>query len=287
MPNNQWDSKSGVQSVYRALKLLEYVCTSDDHRGVSLSELSERIGLSKPSVYRLLNTLQAFHFVSKEPETGLYRPGPGLIELAQKGLERFEIRSIALPYLEDLQKKTNETVHLAILDSGEVVYLEKRESTQTIRMYSAVGRRAPAHCTGLGKAILAFLPKDERRRILKEKGLKAYTSKTITSLFEFEAECERIRERGFAFDLGEHEKEIRCVAAPIFDHRGYPVAALSVAVPAFRTDIDQLKIMGKEVWLTAVRISANLGYKIHDAPEQGGHFSKLLCERDEKGRWSS
>ncbi|RLA94283.1 MAG: IclR family transcriptional regulator, partial [Deltaproteobacteria bacterium] len=77
---------------------------------------------------------------SKEPETGLYRPGPGLIELAQKGLERFEIRSIALPYLEDLQKKTNETVHLAILDSGEVVYLEKRESTQTIRMYWTVRR---------------------------------------------------------------------------------------------------------------------------------------------------
>ena len=262
MPNNQWDPKSGVQSVYRALKLLEYVCTSDNHRGVSLSELSERIGLSKPSVYRLLNTLQVFHLVSKEPETGLYRPGPGLIELAQKGLERFEIRNIALPYLEDLQKKSNETVHLAILDSGEVVYLEKRESKQTIRMYSAVGRRAPAHCTGLGKAILAFLPKEERRRILKEKGLKAYTSNTITSLSEFEVECERIRERRFAFDLGEHEEEIRCVAAPILDHTGYPVAALSVAIPAFRTNGAQLEVIGKEVKCAAVSISVKLGYKV-------------------------
>jgi len=216
--------------------------------------------IGKPSVYRLLNTLQAFHLVSKEPEAGLYRPGPGLIELAQKGLERFEIRGIALPYLEDLQKKTNETVHLAILDSGEVVYLEKRESTQTIRMYSAVGRRGPVHCTGLGKAILAFLPEEERRRILKEKGLKAYTPNTITSFSEFEAECERIRERGFAFDLGEHEEEIRCVAAPIFDHTGHPIAALSVAIPAFRTNHTLLEQFGLEVARAARAISVELGY---------------------------
>ncbi|HAF70562.1 MAG: Transcriptional regulator, IclR family [Acetothermia bacterium 64_32] len=261
MPNNEWDPRHGVQSVYRALKLLEYVCSSNDHRGVSLSELSDYIGLSKPSVYRLLNTLQAFHLVSKEPQTGLYHPGPGLIELAQKGLERFEIRKIALPYLEELQKKTNETVHLAILDSGEVVYLEKRESTQTIRMYSAVGRRAPAHCTGLGKAIMAFLPRDERRRILEERGLKPYTANTITSIDEFEQECERIRVRGFAFDLGEHEEEIRCVAAPILDHTGYPVAALSVAIPAFRTDAAQLEIIGVEVKRIASAVSSQLGYK--------------------------
>jgi len=187
-------------------------------------------------------------------------PGSGLIELAQKGLGQFEIRSIALPYLEDLQKKTNETVHLAILDSGEVVYLEKRESTQTIRMYSAVGRRAPAHCTGLGKAILAFLPEEERQRILKEKGLKAYTPNTITLLSEFERGCDRIRERGFALDLGEHEVEIRCVAAPILDHTGRPVAALSVAVPAFRTDEAQLEALGPEVVQATQEISRKLGY---------------------------
>lgn len=260
MPNNEWDPKYGVQSVYRALKLLEYICTSNDHRGASLSELSDYIGLSKPSVYRLLNTLQAFHLVSKEPQTGLYHPGPGLIALAQKALERFEIRKIALPYLEELRRETDETVHLAILDSGEVVYLEKRESTQTIRMYSAVGRRAPAHCTGLGKAILAFLPRDERQRILKEKGLKAYTANTITSIPEFERECELIRARGFALDLGEHEEEIRCVAAPIFDHTGCPIAALSVAIPAFRIDRDQLEELGPKVVKVAQEISRKLGY---------------------------
>ncbi|RLC71399.1 MAG: IclR family transcriptional regulator, partial [Chloroflexi bacterium] len=119
---------------------------------------------------------------------------------------------------------------------------------------------APAHCTGLGKAILAFLPKEERRRILKEKGLKAYTSNTITSLSEFEAECERIRERGFALDLGEHEEEIRCVAAPILDHTGYPIAALSVAIPAFRTSQAQLEELGPDVAKAAKQISVKSGY---------------------------
>lgn len=256
MHNNKWDPKHGVQSVYRALKLLQYVCTSDNHRGASLSKLSDYIGLSKPSVYRLLNTLQAFHLVSKEPQIGLYHPGPGLIELAQKGLEHFEIRKIALPYLEELQEKTDETVHLAILNSGEVVYLEKRKSTQTIRMYSAVGRRVPAHCTGLGKAILASLPQDKRRRILEEKELKVYTANTITSIEDFERECERIRARGFAFDLGEHEEEIRCVAAPVLDHMSYPVAALSVAIPESGS-----YIIGVQVKRIALAVSIQLVYK--------------------------
>jgi len=260
MPNPEWDPKRGVQSVYRALQLLRYICTADDHRGVSLPELTEFIGLSKPSVYRLVWTLQAFHFVSKDPQTGLYRPGSGLLELAHQGLERLELRNVALPYLEGLWRKTNETVHLAVLDAGEVVYLEKRESQQTIRMYSAVGRRAPAHCTGLGKAMLAFLSPSERRRILEKKGLRAYTRRTITSLVSFERECKKIRREGYALDLGEHEPDIRCVAAPIFDHTGRPIAALSVAIPAFRTDQNHLENLGPEVVQTAQAVSAKLGY---------------------------
>lgn len=260
MANETLTSREGVQSVYRALKLLEYICMLSNNRGVSLSELSNFVGLSKPSVYRIIKTLQAFRLVSKEYETGFYHPGPGLIELAQKVLEHLEVRKLALPYLDELQRKTNETVHLAVLESGEVVYIEKRESTQTIRMYSAVGRRAPAHCTGLGKAMLAFLPDRERRQILEEKGLTAYTSKTITSIAAFEGECARIRSRGFALDLGEHEEDIRCVAAPIFDHRGRPVAALSVAIPAFRTDKERLEILGPEVVKVTQEISRKLGY---------------------------
>ena len=248
-----------VQSVYRALKLLDYICSSEDHRGVSLSELSEYIGLSKPSVYKLLSTLQEFRLVSKDPRSGLYKPGPGLLELAHRGLERLELRDLALPELEKLWRETNETVHLAVLDEGEVVYLEKRESRQTIRMYSAVGRRAPAHCTGLGKAILAFLPQDERRRILAQKGMRKYTANTITNLKEFEAECKRIREQGYAFDLGEHEEEIRCVAAPILDHTGRPIAAISVAIPAFRADLARLKDIAPKVEAAARAVSEKLG----------------------------
>lgn len=261
MSNNKWSPKHGVQSVYRALRLLRYICTADNHRGVSLTELAQFIGLSKPSVYRLLSTLEAFHFVSKDPYTGLYRPGSGLLELASLGLERLELRSIALPHLEDLWRATNETVHLAILEDGEVVYIEKRESQQTVRMYSAVGRRAPAHCTGLGKAMLAFLPPSERKMILEKKGLRAYTERTITSLAAFERECEKIRKKGYALDLGEHEPDIRCVAAPIFDHMGRPIAALSVAIPAFRAgDKEHLQELGPMVVHAAQAVSNKLGY---------------------------
>lgn len=249
-----------IQSVYRALRLLDYICSHDGHEGVRLSELSRFSGLSKTSVYYLLSTLQEFRLVSKNPQTGLYMPGPGLLELAHRGWEHIELRSLARPKLEKLWRETNETVHLAILDEGEVVYLDKRESPKAVRMYSAIGRHAPVHCTGLGKAIVAYLSPEERRHLLAQKGMHCFTANTITCPQAFEEECRKIRERGYAVDLGEHEIDIRCVAAPIFDHTGRPIAAISVAIPAFRADWARLEAIAPMVKEAARALSEKMGY---------------------------
>lgn len=249
-----------VKSVHHALTLLQYVCSHDGHQGVSLSELSHLVGLSKPSVYNLLYTLQEFRLVFRDPQNGLYKPGSGLLWLAHQARERFELRSVAFPELEKLWEEVNETVHLAILEDGEIVYLEKRESRRTVRMYSGVGKRAPVHCTALGKAILAYLPQQERSFILAQKGLRRFTPNTITTLEAFENECKKVRERGYALDLGEHEMDIRCVAAPVFDHAGYPIAAISVAIPAFRADQERLENIAPKVLEAARAVSTKLGY---------------------------
>ncbi len=224
-----------------------------------LAELTRLAGLSKPSVYRLMNTLEEFRLVSRGPGAGAYLPGPGLFQLADEGLERIDIRYLAGPELDELQRKTNETVHLALLEDGEVVYVDKRESTQTIRMCSAVGRRAPVHCTGLGKAMLAFLSPTRQAEILRRRGLKQFTENTLTSVKALQRELAEIRRRGYALDVEEHEPDICCVGAPVFDYSGRVVAAISVTMPAFRTNVNSLHSLGSDVLRAAQSVSWILG----------------------------
>ncbi len=197
--------------------------------------------------------------MTRDAVSNLYRPGPGLFELAHQGLEQIELRYLAAPELDALCHQTNETVHLAVLDKGEVVYLEKRESNHTIRMYSAVGRRAPVHCTGLGKAMLAFLPQSEQEVILCSRELRRYTPRTLTDREALTRELASIRERGYAMDLEEHEEDICCVAAPVLDHCGRVVAAMSVTMPAFRTTNERLAELGVHVRAAGMSVSEKLG----------------------------
>lgn len=150
-------------------------------------------------------------------------------------------------------------MHLAVLDEGEVVYVDKRESTHTIRMYSAVGRRAPVHCTGLGKAMMAFFSPARQAEILNRRGLKQFTENTLTSVDALQSEFAEIRRRGYALDVEEHEHDICCVGAPVFDYTGQVVAAISVTIPAFRTDVNSLHALGGDVLGAAQSVSRKLG----------------------------
>jgi DNA-binding IclR family transcriptional regulator len=245
-------------SVDHALALLETFSREAPDMGVT--ELSARLRLAKSTISRLLATPAARGYVRRNPATGKYRLGLKPFEIGAVAASQLNVREAALPFLERLRDATRETVHLGVRDATEVVYVEKIESPQTIRMYSRIGRRAPLHCTALGKALLAFLPPDEGRRILG-RGLRRYTGNTLTSTRAVVAALAEIREQGYALDREEFEEGLRCVAAPIRDYTGTVVASAGIAGPAVRITEARLPEFIKAVTGATQAISAQLGHR--------------------------
>lgn len=252
--------KPGSTTVDKALKVLVALADNASPRGTSLAELSSKVGYHKTTAYRLLATLQRNGFVQQDPDTDRYRLGLKLLELSTILLDNLELRREASPLLCELMTKTNETIHLAVLEQAEVVYIDKVESLNPVRMFSRIGRRMPAHCTGMGKAILAYMP-DPYVAMVIAKGLPQRTSNTITSPDEFRRELGRIRERGYSIDNVENEDGIACTAAPVFDHTGQPIAAISVAGPSMRVTPERFEELGLLVKNTAQEISHRMGYR--------------------------
>ncbi|MEI3605191.1 IclR family transcriptional regulator [Pseudogracilibacillus sp. SE30717A] len=249
-----------IQSVERALKILEILAEYPD--GVGVTEFSLKLNVAKSTAHRLLNTLLSQHYVAKDERTDNYILGTQILFIANQALENMSIVEIAKAEINKLSDLTNETVHLCLFDKDEVVYIDKVESNQTIRMYSRVGKRSLMHCTGVGKAILAFLKKEEVKEILSRKGMPEFTKKTITTLDEMWQELEKISKDGFALDDIEHEEGIRCVAAPIFDHNKKPIAAISISAPSTRVSFEKAtNELSKLVKQSAAAISYDLGSK--------------------------
>lgn len=247
-----------IQSLDRAIQILEVL--GNNPSGMGVSELSRVVNLPKSTVHRILDTLLQKGYVEKNSEKEKYKLGLKIVELSNKILANMELRSEARPYLEELMNYVNEVVHLCVLRDGEMVYIDKVECPNPIRMYSQIGRRIPVHCTAVGKATLAFLPKDEVIKILEMKGMPRKTQNTITDLQQLLNHLEEVRRLGYAVDDIEHEEGIRCVAAPIFDGTGQVVAAISVAGPDFRITIERIPELADKVRKVAQKISQRLGY---------------------------
>lgn len=246
-----------VQSVDRALMILEKL--KDTPKGLGVTELSTELRVSKSTAHRLLMSLLKKGFVRQDPENQKYMLGLKLIEFGQTVTDHLDIRSVASGHLQQLAEKVEETAHLVIRERSEIVYIDKIESSATIRMFSNIGKRAPMHCTGVGKAILAFLPHQDIAAVIEEKGLEGFTPTTITEpelLFEH---LEMIRNRGYSIDDEEHEMGIKCAAAPILNYKGEVVAGISVAGPIMRVTEEKLKEMAAEVLKTSKAISMDLG----------------------------
>ena len=216
-----------VKSVERAFLLVEAL--ADEPREHSLTALSKALGWPKSTVHGLLSTMVKHHYAQQSAETGRYRLGVRFFELGARVGGMWDIRTLAAPYLQTLNRDLGEMIQLATEDQGEVLYLEKLDSLHIIRIVSDIGRRLPMHCTGLGKAMLAYMPASRVRQIVQQQGLKAYTAKTLTSLPMLEKELETIRARGYAMDDGEIMEGLRCVAAPIFNGKGEVQYAISVS----------------------------------------------------------
>jgi len=247
-----------LKALDKSLNVLEMI--AQENSPLSIAELSQRLKIGASTVHRILDTFKYRGYVEQEPLTRKYELGLKVVELGVAKLQRMQLVKEAAPYLKELMNQCQETVHLAILDEGEVLYLDKEEPLQTVRMVSQVGRRAPAHCTGLGKVLLAYLGEEERKKLIQKKGLQHFTERTIVDERMLEEELLKVREQGFAEDRGEHEEDVRCLAAPLRDYQGKVVAAISISGPAFRMDSSRREKLKKLLIETTEKISRRLGY---------------------------
>ncbi|HLJ90211.1 MAG TPA: IclR family transcriptional regulator [Candidatus Angelobacter sp.] len=248
-----------VQVLDRALAILDVL--SADGPDLSLGEISEKLGLHKSTAHRLIMVLERHKLIERNSVNGRYRLGLKLFELGTRAVSRLDLRERARPVLERLVLETSETVHLCILDDTEVVYLDKVEPTRSVRMASSVGRRNPAHCTAVGKAMLAYLPEAQVEAIVRKLGFKAMTANTITNFHDLKVELAAIRERGYAVDNEEIEEGVRCVSCVVRDFSGGPVAAVSVSGPSFRLTMEKTKTLSRPVMTAANTLSMELGFK--------------------------
>ena len=246
-------------SLRRALAVLGYVREhADSRRGVPLGKLAEALGMNKSTVLRLTGPLLDEHLLDRDRETGWFRLGHGALRLGQAYLSTLDLRGVALDHLRRLQQEVGETVHLTVWEGPDIVYVDKVENETNVRMASRVGSRAPAYCTASGKAMLAWLPEEAVQQVVAA-GMRPITSWTLSDEPQLRADLARTRARGYAIDDRENEPEVRCVAAPIFDHTGEIAAALSVSGLTSRMPVARVRTLGSVVAQAGQRISRELG----------------------------
>lgn len=253
------EPKGAVKSVYRAVKILE-AFNADE--GMTVTEISKRFDFPKSSTHQILNTLANENMLAKDPVTNRYYLGIKLFTLGDKARANLEIRRVAAPLLKELKDKFDETVHLTVLDNDEVLYVECLESSKLLRTFSVLGYRAPLHCTAVGKAMMAHLSKDDLERVIRTKGLPRFTKNTITDKKHLLKELKSVVDKGFSVDNIEHEQGVRCVGAPIRNHKGLVFAAISVTWPSQRLNLNRIPQIAKTVIATANEISRRLGYQM-------------------------
>lgn len=255
-----------VQTLERSLDILEVLAQAEEPLGVT--EIGNRISLHKSTVHRILQTLCYRGYVEKEKENEHYHLGIKIVELGIRFFNDLEIRKVASPYLVDLAKAMDEVVNLVLPDDGEVVYIDKTESSHVVSMQSKVGRRAPMHCTAVGKAILSTLPEDEVLHILEVKGMRQQTINTITEPKKLLENLRQISETKVAVEEEENEIGIICLGTPIFDYSGRAIGAISVSGPASRMEEKGIQSIGEALKQVGEQISANLGFTYYRKPSR-------------------
>ena len=248
-----------LSSVATAVRLMK--AFSEEQVEIGISDLARRLGVAKSTVHRLAVTLVADGMLERNPDSGKYRLGIALFRLGSLVRRRMILSNEARPLLRELREKVNETVHLAVLDGNEIMYVYNLESTQAIRMRSDVGVRKPAYCTAEGQAILAFQPPDVVERVVRA-GLPVRTPQTITDATALRKVLDGIRQRGCAIEDQESEIGMRCVAAPLRNDTGEVVAAIGLAGPVSRLSKKALAAFIPHVIETAAAISARLGHRV-------------------------
>ena len=243
-------------TVGKAMEVLESVAAFG--RPVRFSELLAQGAYPKATLYRLLQTLTNQGMLRHDPERNTYSIGMRLIRLAHGAWAQTSIAPIARPHVDALSAKLEQTVHLAQLDGGQVLYVDKRNAASPISMFSDAGKVGPAYCTGVGKAMLAYLPEEELAEALTAQAFHKHTPATLTSAEALRTELERIRRTGISYDREEHEPNIICVAVPILSTAGEPLGAISVTTSTLRHSLKDLEAIAPDLKATATDIAVQL-----------------------------
>ena len=247
-----------INSIIRASNVLR--CFSKQGSHFTISELARQLHLDRSTTYRILLSLEKSRFVEKDEKTGEYFLGMAAFEIGNAFLRQMDFVKISKPIMADLALKVQETVHLAVLSDSEIVYVDKADSPRTLGVMSKIGQRAPVYCTALGKVLLAHQSREEMNRIIQDIKLKPYTKNTIISKKGLTEELREIREKGYALDRMEYEEEVECIAAPIRDHLGNVIAALSISGPQRKIGTPGETHFVSQVAGAAILISSKMGY---------------------------
>jgi DNA-binding IclR family transcriptional regulator len=271
-PQRTESGRYRIQAIERAVAILNAFSAEEPELGVT--DLADRLELHKSTVHRFLVNLEAAGLVERDRRTSRYRLGLRIFELGGLVLQQMNLWDEALPFLEGLVRDTGETGHLAVLDGGEAVYIERVEARRALRIPSAIGRGYPAHATSLGKVLLANLDREAANAVVQERGLHRCTPKTITGIDALWRELDSVRVEGYAVDDEEYEEGLRCIGAPIVSHTGQVVAALGIGGPVTRVTPERVNELAALVMAAATSLSRRMG-----AEQSGAYTSTAIRVR--------
>lgn len=245
-------------SISRLFRIIEYLAASNDW--VSLRSMARELEINPTSTFRILDSLKELGYVRQDLQDSKYQLTLKITGVSAQVLENVQMRHIAHPFLEDLTSRTNETTHLAILEGNQIVYIDKVDNTQAMRMRSRVGQRGELYCTAVGKSLLAFYPESELPQLLASIDFQPLTEHTITDPKKFQKNLVQIRKLGFAIDDEENEVGIRCIGSPIYDHAGRLAGALSISGWTITMTRERIPQLAPELIQTCQKISSALGF---------------------------
>ncbi|KKA13907.1 IclR family transcriptional regulator [Sinorhizobium meliloti] len=266
---------AGTGTLGKAMAVLEAVAMAD--RPQRFTDILQIVRQPRGTLHRLLGHLVEEGLLVQRRDLS-YEPGLRLLKFAYRSWSGNRFREIAAPYLLHLHQLTGETVHLGLLREAEIIYVDKVESRQTVRMSSQIGKASPAYCTGIGKAALSVLPGGELQRISTGMEFHPFTAQTHRSIESLLAEIEEIRHDGHAFDREEHEAEICCVAAPISVPEHDLVGGISVTGPSYRVSLKQLTAWAQDVRKVAAEIEEEVRIRLGPGRETGAAAPRVLSD---------
>ena len=242
----------------RLFQIIEFLASSKDW--VSLRMMARELHISAASAYRDLSSLRGIGYVRQHPQSARYQLTLKIAWISAQLLDNVQLRQIVHPFLQQLTSETNETTHLAVLDGAEIVYIDKVDNAQAMRMRSRVGQRGNVYSTAVGKSMLAFIPGAELESVLHRVKFQPLTEHTITDPTKFRQQLSKIRQLGYAVDDEENEVGIRCIGSPVYDHTGRLSGALSISGWTLTMTHERIPELAPQLLQTCQSISQELGF---------------------------